>query len=169
MFYIFYDIIAEAIAAQRFSALALLALGRKCHETCGCVTFCDICEGCLSPTDIVWWLAHVRKVPNADKRPVSLLAGYPVTFLGNRLKTGEIGVVRDRQRPTSEITLHLVATFLHKERVLGFGLDPFRQDRQIKTLAETDDCSHDGSVFARDRSAWRSRFLYCSWYCAEQL
>src|ERR1039458_3437695 len=87
---------------------------------------------------------QVRKVPNADKYPVSLLASHRVTFLGNRLKTDEIGVVRDRQRPTSEITLHLVATFLHKERVLGFGLDPFRQDRQIKTLAETDDCSHDG-------------------------
>jgi hypothetical protein len=38
----FYDIIAEVIAAQRFLALALLALGRKCHEMCGYVTFCDI-------------------------------------------------------------------------------------------------------------------------------
>src|ERR1017187_7787941 len=76
--------------------------------------------------------------------PMSLLASHCVTFLNDRLTTDEIGVVRDRQRPTSEITLHLITTFLHKERVLGFGLDPFRQDRQIKTLAETDDCSHDG-------------------------
>jgi hypothetical protein len=35
MFCLFYDIIAEAIAAQRFPALALLALARKCHEMCG--------------------------------------------------------------------------------------------------------------------------------------
>jgi hypothetical protein len=42
---IFYDIIAKVIAAQRFTTRALLALARKCHETCGCVTFCDICEG----------------------------------------------------------------------------------------------------------------------------
>jgi hypothetical protein len=38
----FYDIITEVIAAQRFPALALLALARKCHETCGYVTFCEI-------------------------------------------------------------------------------------------------------------------------------
>jgi len=62
---IFYDIIAKVIAAQRFTTRALLALARKCHETCGCVAFHDICEGCFSPTDIVWWLAHVRKVPNS--------------------------------------------------------------------------------------------------------
>jgi hypothetical protein len=42
MKYMIYDIIAEVIAAQRFSALALLALARKCHETCGYVTFCEI-------------------------------------------------------------------------------------------------------------------------------
>src|ERR1039458_1257543 len=76
--------------------------------------------------------------------PMSLLAAHCVTFLNDRLTTREIGVIRDRQRPTSEITLHLIATFLHKERMLGFGLDPFRQDRQIKGSAETDDCSHDG-------------------------
>jgi hypothetical protein len=29
------DIIAEVIAAQRFSALALLAIAEKCHEMCG--------------------------------------------------------------------------------------------------------------------------------------
>jgi hypothetical protein len=43
----FYDIIAEAIAAQRFPAWTLLALTRKCHETCGCVTFREICVGCF--------------------------------------------------------------------------------------------------------------------------
>jgi hypothetical protein len=42
MFCCFYDIIAKVIAAQRFPALALLALDRKCHEMCGCVTFHDI-------------------------------------------------------------------------------------------------------------------------------
>jgi hypothetical protein len=42
---LFYDIIAETIATQRFPALALLALARKCHETCGCVTFCEISGG----------------------------------------------------------------------------------------------------------------------------
>jgi hypothetical protein len=31
----FHDIIAKVIAAQRFPALALLVLARKCHETCG--------------------------------------------------------------------------------------------------------------------------------------
>jgi hypothetical protein len=30
-----YDIIEKAIAAQRFPALALLALARKCHKMCG--------------------------------------------------------------------------------------------------------------------------------------
>ena len=45
MFYTFYDIIAEVIAAQRFPTLALLALARKCHETCGYVTFCEISGG----------------------------------------------------------------------------------------------------------------------------
>jgi hypothetical protein len=42
MFSVFYDIIAEAIAAQRFPALAVLALARKCHEMCGYVTFYEI-------------------------------------------------------------------------------------------------------------------------------
>jgi hypothetical protein len=42
MFLLFYDIIAKVIAAQRFLALELLALGRKCHEMCGYVTFCEI-------------------------------------------------------------------------------------------------------------------------------
>jgi hypothetical protein len=51
MFSIFYDIIAKIIAAQRFPALALLALARKCHETCGCVTFYEICVGCFSPEE----------------------------------------------------------------------------------------------------------------------
>jgi hypothetical protein len=45
MFYTIYDIIAEAIAAQRFPALALLAIGRKCHVMCGYVTFYDILGG----------------------------------------------------------------------------------------------------------------------------
>ena len=44
----FHDIIAKVIAAQRFLALALLVDARKCHETCGCITFCDICEGCIT-------------------------------------------------------------------------------------------------------------------------
>jgi hypothetical protein len=49
MFSYFYDIIAKVIAAQRFVALALLLGFGKCHETCGCVTFCEICEGCSAP------------------------------------------------------------------------------------------------------------------------
>jgi hypothetical protein len=48
MFSVFYDIIAKAIAAQCFLTLVLLALARKCHEMCGCVTFYDICEGCFT-------------------------------------------------------------------------------------------------------------------------
>jgi hypothetical protein len=44
---LFYDIIAEIIAAQRFLTLVLLVLARKCHEMYGCVTFYDICEGCF--------------------------------------------------------------------------------------------------------------------------
>ena len=47
MFLLFYDIIAKVIAAQRFLALVLLALARKCHEMCGYVTFCEILEGCF--------------------------------------------------------------------------------------------------------------------------
>jgi len=46
---VFYDIIAEVIAAQRFVALALLALARKCHEMCGYVTFCEILGGLHHP------------------------------------------------------------------------------------------------------------------------
>jgi hypothetical protein len=42
MFYTFYDIFAEAIAAQCFPASSLLVDVRKCHEMCGCVTFHDI-------------------------------------------------------------------------------------------------------------------------------
>jgi hypothetical protein len=42
MFSTFYDIIAKVIAAQRFPALALLVGAQKCHEMCGCVTFCEI-------------------------------------------------------------------------------------------------------------------------------
>jgi hypothetical protein len=49
MFYMIYDIIAEAFAAQRFLASALSPLARKCHETCGCVTFCDILGGLHYP------------------------------------------------------------------------------------------------------------------------
>src|ERR1700692_2633157 len=39
MKYYFYDILAEAIAAQRVSALMLLLAFGKCHDTYGCVTF----------------------------------------------------------------------------------------------------------------------------------
>jgi hypothetical protein len=49
MFSVFYDIIAKVIAAQRFPAWTLLALARKCHETCGCVTFCEILGGLHYP------------------------------------------------------------------------------------------------------------------------
>jgi hypothetical protein len=42
MFYTFYDIFAEAIAAQCFPASSFLVDARKCHEMCGCVTFHDI-------------------------------------------------------------------------------------------------------------------------------
>jgi len=66
-----------------------------------------------------------------------------VILLGDRLTTDQFGVVRDWEWPTGQITLHLVAAFLHEERMLGFGLDPFRQDRLIKASAETDDCVHD--------------------------
>jgi hypothetical protein len=45
---LFYDIIANVIAAQRFVALALSALARKCHETYGYVTFYEICVGCFT-------------------------------------------------------------------------------------------------------------------------
>jgi hypothetical protein len=44
---LFYDIIGKAIAAQRFPASSLLADAWKCHETCGYVTFCEICVGCF--------------------------------------------------------------------------------------------------------------------------
>jgi hypothetical protein len=47
MFCIFYDIIEKVIAAQQFPALALLVDARKCHETCGFVTFCEILGGLL--------------------------------------------------------------------------------------------------------------------------
>jgi hypothetical protein len=47
MFYLFYDIIEKAIAAQRFPASSLLVDAWKCHETCGYVTFCEILEGCF--------------------------------------------------------------------------------------------------------------------------
>jgi hypothetical protein len=47
MFCLFYDIIEKAIAAQRFPASSLLADAWKCHETCGYVTFCEICVGCF--------------------------------------------------------------------------------------------------------------------------
>jgi hypothetical protein len=43
----FHDIIAKVIAAQRFPALAPLALARKCHEMCGYVTFREILGGLL--------------------------------------------------------------------------------------------------------------------------
>jgi predicted aminopeptidase len=46
MFSVFYDIIAEVIAAQRFVAPVLLLAFGKCHETCGCVTFREICVVC---------------------------------------------------------------------------------------------------------------------------
>jgi hypothetical protein len=42
MFYLFYDIIAEVIAAQRFPAWMLLVDARKCHEMCGYITFREI-------------------------------------------------------------------------------------------------------------------------------
>src|SRR3990172_6262431 len=62
---------------------------------------------------------------------------------GGDLTTYQFSIIRDRQRPTGQIALHFVATFLHEERMLGLGLDPFRQDRQIKALAEADDRTHD--------------------------
>jgi hypothetical protein len=65
MFCAIYDIIAKGAAAERFPAWMLLVDARKCHEMCGYVTFCEIFDVRLSPTDIVWWLAHVRKVPNS--------------------------------------------------------------------------------------------------------
>jgi hypothetical protein len=47
MFCCIYDSIAKVIAAQRFPALAALALARKCHEMCGCITFYEILGGLL--------------------------------------------------------------------------------------------------------------------------
>ena len=44
---VFYDIIEEVVAAQRFPALALLVGARKCHETCVSVTFYEILGGLL--------------------------------------------------------------------------------------------------------------------------
>src|SRR5664280_1451049 len=91
-----------------------------------------------------------QNLPKADiptarfrRDPESLLAGHRVILLSDRLTTNQFGIVRNRQRPTRQITLHLIATLLHKERMLGFGLDSFREDRQIKASAETDDCTHD--------------------------
>jgi hypothetical protein len=46
MFSTFHDIIAESTAAQRFAVSALLVTFAKCHETCGCVTFREICVVC---------------------------------------------------------------------------------------------------------------------------
>ena len=59
------------------------------------------------------------------------------------MTTDQFGIVRDRQWPTRQITLHLIATFQNQERMLGFRLYPFREDRKVKTSAETDDCTHD--------------------------
>jgi hypothetical protein len=61
MFYAIYDIIAKVIAAQRFAAWAVLVLARKCHETCGCVTFCDIF--CPVPTTLQSGEAALRSAP----------------------------------------------------------------------------------------------------------
>jgi len=49
MFLLFYDIVAEVIAAQRSAASALLVAFGKCHERCGCVTFREIYKGCSTP------------------------------------------------------------------------------------------------------------------------
>jgi hypothetical protein len=95
---------------------------------------------------------HVTEVPAADiptarfrHYPERLLAGHRVILLGSRLTTNQFSVVRNRQRPTRQITLHLIAAFLQQERMLGCGLDSFRQDRQVQALAETNDCMHDCS------------------------
>jgi hypothetical protein len=62
MFLYFYDIIAEAIAAQCFPALALLVLAPKCHKTCGCVTFCDIF--CPVPSTLQSGEAASQSIPH---------------------------------------------------------------------------------------------------------
>jgi hypothetical protein len=59
----FHDTIAKVIAAQRFPAWAVLVLARKCHETCGYVTFYEICVGCFKPIRLAEttrsiWNAH---------------------------------------------------------------------------------------------------------------
>jgi len=43
MFSLFYDILAEVIAAQRFPVWVLLVAFGKCHERCGYITFREIC------------------------------------------------------------------------------------------------------------------------------
>ena len=58
---IFYDIIAKVVAAQRFLALELLALGRKCHEMCGYVTFYEICGVRCTPNS--------RQILRRNERP----------------------------------------------------------------------------------------------------
>jgi hypothetical protein len=80
----------------------------------------------------------VAIIPSARRANVSLngalsgvirglyLTGRRVIILGDRLTTDQFGIVRDRKRPARQITLNLVATFLYEERMLGFGLDPFR-------------------------------------------
>jgi len=68
MFCCFYDIIAKVIAAQRFPALALLALGRKCHEMCVYVTFCEICEDCITLL-----LSATPHSITSSARPISVL------------------------------------------------------------------------------------------------
>src|ERR1035437_514522 len=59
---------------------------------------------------------HVTEVPAADiptarfrHYPERLLAGHRVILLGDRLTTDQFAVVRNRQRPTHQITLRLVA------------------------------------------------------------
>jgi len=95
--------------------------------------------------EVTLWVIHadLRIPPALQGRPASQLVGHRVPVLAVHFTSDQFGIVQNRQRPTRQVTLNLLATFLREKRILGFGLDTFREDLQVKASAEPDNCTHN--------------------------
>ena len=60
-----------------------------------------------------------------------------------RCTANQLGVIFNREGPSGEISLHLVAAFLFQECQLSFGLDPFGKHRNVQAVSEGDNGAND--------------------------
>src|SRR6185312_13838896 len=84
---------------------------------------------------------HGMNVPHISPRE---FFSKPSAHRGDApLRSGELGVALDRQRPADEEALQLVAAFLDQNVALLRGLDAFGDHRKGEAVGEADHGAHD--------------------------